>query len=112
EIILEVLRERLEYPGHEGALPQYAVTLAAGVSAELGQLAESLTTYSQGCTPPPLPVVARPLLRPGARGPLFTDELPAAAAIDGAVAMATKLSTDESPAFINGLLARIMEMKP
>jgi len=112
EIILEVLRERLEYPGHEVALPQYAVTLAEGVSAELGQIDEYLTTYSQGWTLPRMPVVDRAILRLGAWEILFSDEIPDAVAIDEAVAMATKLSTDESPAFINGLLARIMEMKP
>ncbi len=112
EIILEVLRERLEYPGHEVALPQYAVTLAEGVSAELGQIDEHLTTYSHGWTLPRMPVVDRAILRLGTWEILFSDEIPDAVAIDEAVAMATKLSTDESPAFINGLLARIMEMKP
>src|SRR5699024_10318701 len=65
EIILEVLRERLEYPGHEVALPQYAVTIAEGVSAELGQIDEHLTTYSHGWTLPRMPVVDRAILRLG-----------------------------------------------
>ena len=59
-----------------------------------------------------MPVVDRAILRLGTWEILFSDEIPDAVAIDEAVAMATKLSTDESPAFINGLLARIMEMKP
>jgi N utilization substance protein B len=33
-------------------------------------------------------------------------------AISEAVALATSLSTDDSPTFINGLLARLSEVKP
>lgn len=112
EVILEVLRERLEYPGHEVALPQYAVTIAEGVSAQLGRIDEYLTTYSQGWTLPRMPAVDRAILRIGSWEILFNEDVPDAVAIDEAVAMAMKLSTDESPSFINGLLDRIMEMKP
>jgi transcription antitermination protein NusB len=33
-------------------------------------------------------------------------------AISEAVALATELSTDESPRFVNGLLSRLQELKP
>jgi N utilization substance protein B len=33
-------------------------------------------------------------------------------AISEAVSLATSLSTDDSPSFVNGLLARIAEIKP
>ncbi len=112
EVILEVLRERLKYPGHEAALPQYAVSIAEGVSAHLSHIDEYLTTYSHGWTLPRMPAVDRAVLRIGTWEILFNEEVPDAVAIDEAVAMATKLSTDESPSFINGLLDRVMEMKP
>ena len=37
-----------------------------------------------------------------------TDE----SAIDEAVTLARSLSTDESPAFVNGLLGRLLDLKP
>lgn len=112
EVILEVLRERLAHPGHEVALPQYAVDIAEGVSAQLGHIDEYLTTYSHGWTLPRMPAVDRAILRLGTWEILYNEQVPDAVAIDESVAMATRLSTDESPAFINGLLDRIMEMKP
>ena len=42
---------------------------------------------------------------------LFNDDIPDAVAISEAVALATELSTDESPTFVNGLLARLSEVK-
>ncbi|HET6667963.1 MAG TPA: transcription antitermination factor NusB, partial [Intrasporangium sp.] len=39
------------------------------------------------------------------------DDIPDAVAISEAVALATELSTDESPTFVNGLLARLSEVK-
>lgn len=112
EIILEVLRERLAYPGHEAALPQYSVTIAEGVSHELTHIDEYLSTYSHGWTLPRMPAVDRAILRMATWEILYNEEIPDAVAIDEAVAAAVRLSTDDSPAFINGLLDRIMEMKP
>ena len=43
---------------------------------------------------------------------LWNDEVPDAVAIDEAVELAHALSTDESPAFVNGLLARLLAVKP
>ena len=112
EVILEVLRERLAYPGHEAALPQYAVEVAEGVSHHLAHIDEHLSTYSHGWTLPRMPAVDRAILRMAAWEILFNDDVPDAVAIDEAVAAARRLSTDDSPAFVNGLLGRIMEMKP
>ena len=39
-------------------------------------------------------------------------EVPDGVAISEAVALATELSTDESPRFVNGLLSRLLELKP
>ncbi len=112
EVLLEVLRERLEFPGHEAALPQYAVDIAEGVASQLAHIDEYLTTYSHGWTLPRMPAVDRAILRVGAWEILYNKEVPDAVAIDEALALATRLSTDDSPAFINGLLDRIMQMKP
>jgi N utilization substance protein B len=51
-------------------------------------------------------------LRIGAWEVVFSDAIPDAVAISEAVALAKSLSTDDSPTFVNGLLARLAEIKP
>ncbi len=55
-----------------------------------------------------MPAVDRCVLRIGAWELLYNDDVPDAVAIDEAVELARSLSTDESPAFVNGLLARLL----
>lgn len=111
EVIVEVLQERLITPGHPVALPEYAVSVIQGVSSELAQIDEYLTTYSHGWTLARMPAVDRAILRIGVWELIFNPEIPDAVAIDEAVGLAGRLSTDDSPRFINGLLDRIKDMK-
>ncbi|GAB3597252.1 transcription antitermination factor NusB [Angustibacter peucedani] len=91
---------------------EYTVTLVEGVVAERPRLDELISTYSQGWTIERMPAVDRALLRLGAWEILFNDDVPDAVAVSEAVELATSLSTDDSPAFVNGLLSRILELKP
>jgi len=59
-----------------------------------------------------MPAVDRNVLRLGAYELLWADDVPDAVAISEAVQLVRDLSTDSSPAFVNGLLARILELKP
>ena len=43
---------------------------------------------------------------------LCADDVPDAVAIDEAVELAATLSTDDSPAFVNGVLARVLTVRP
>jgi N utilization substance protein B len=43
---------------------------------------------------------------------LWAPGVPDGVAISEAVLLARELSTDDSPAFVNGLLARLLELKP
>ena len=52
------------------------------------------------------------ILRIGAYELLWADDVPDAVAISEAVQLARDLSTEGSPAFVNGLLARLLELKP
>jgi N utilization substance protein B len=54
-----------------------------------------------------MPNVDRAILRIAAWELLYNEEIPAEVAIAEAVSLASELSTDESPKFINGILARI-----
>ncbi len=59
-----------------------------------------------------MPAVDRAVLRVGVWEILYNDEVPDAVAIDEAVELARSLSTDDSPSFVNGLLARVLALKP
>ncbi|MCC3274871.1 MULTISPECIES: transcription antitermination factor NusB [unclassified Arthrobacter] len=90
----------------------YTMDLVEGVVAMQEQIDEFLSTYSQGWTLERMPSVDRIILRLGAWELLYNDEIPDKVAISEAVELAKTLSTDESPAFINGLLGRLQELKP
>ena len=74
-------------------------------------LDEAISTYSQGWTLERMPSVDRAILRLGAFEVLHLDDVPDVVAISEWVALATELSTDDSPKFINGLLGRLAEVK-
>lgn len=109
---LAVLAARIAQPGTEAALPQYAVTLVEGVVAKRAEIDELLSTYARGWLLERMPAVDRAALRIGAWELLFSDEVPDAVAVDEAVELVRALSTDESPAFVNGVLGRLVEVKP
>ncbi len=109
---LKLLADRVEQPHTEAAVPQYTVDLVEGVMAQRERIDELLETYSHGWTIERIPAVDRALLRIGTWELLFNDDVPDAVAIDEAVDLAGALSTDDSPSFVNGLLGRILEVKP
>ena len=59
-----------------------------------------------------MPAVDRNILRIGAYELLWGGEVPEAVAISEAVVLAGDLSTESSSSFVNGLLARLLEIKP
>lgn len=107
-----LLAERIAHPGTEAALPQYSVELVEGVVAEQARIDELLSTHAHGWTLERMPAVDRGLLRLGTWEILFNDDVPDAVAVDEAVELARTLSTDDSPTFVNGLLGRIVDLKP
>ncbi|ACZ30729.1 NusB antitermination factor [Xylanimonas cellulosilytica DSM 15894] len=109
---VRLLRDRIETPVSESPVPQYAADIVEGVVAHRERIDELLETYSNGWTIERMPAVDRALLRIGAWEILFNDDVPDAVAIDEAVDLAAQLSTDDSPSFVNGLLGRIVELKP
>ncbi len=108
----DLLRERLAAPVTEHPLPELTATLVSGFVERRAQLDELITTYSQGWTLQRMPAVDRSILRLGAYEVLFSEDVPEPVAISEWVGLATELSTDDSPRFVNGLLARLAEVKP
>lgn len=110
--VAELLATRVVEPGTEASLPQYAVDVVEGVLAHAERIDELLATHAHGWTVARMPAVDRALLRIGTWEVLWNDDVPDAVAVDEAVSLARELSTDESPAFVNGLLGRIVVLKP
>jgi transcription antitermination protein NusB len=108
----DLLRERLAAPVTEAPLSEFTADLVMGVVEHWGQVDELITTYSQGWTLQRMPAVDRAILRLGAYEVLFSTDVPEPVAISEWVGLATELSTDDSPRFVNGLLARLVEVKP
>jgi N utilization substance protein B len=108
----DLLRERLAAPVTEAPLSEFTADLVMGVVEHWGQVDELIATYSQGWTLTRMPAVDRAILRLGAYEVLFSTDVPEPVAISEWVGLATELSTDDSPRFVNGLLARLAEVKP
>jgi N utilization substance protein B len=109
--VADLLRERLAAPVTEAPLSEYTASLVEGWLAHREDIDEQLRTYSHGWTLERMPAVDRAVLRLGGFEVLHSDEVPAGVAISEWVAIATDLSTDESPKFVNGLLGRLAEVR-
>lgn len=108
----DLLRERLAAPVTEAPLSEFTADLVMGVVDHWGQVDELISTYSQGWTLNRMPAVDRAILRLGAYEVIWSTDVPEPVAISEWVGLATELSTDDSPRFVNGLLARLAEVKP
>ena len=107
-----LLHERLAAPVTDAPLNPYTATLVEGVIAHWRDINELLNTYSQGWPVERMPAVDRAILRLGAFEVLYSEDVAEAVAISEAVGLATQLSTDDSPKFVNGLLGRLAQVKP
>jgi N utilization substance protein B len=91
----------------EGPTNPYTADLVRGVAAHRERIDELLTAYSQAWTLDRMPAIDRNALRIGAYELLYAD-VPAAVAVSEAVGLVRNLSTDESPAFVNGVLGSML----
>ena len=92
----------------EGPTNDYTATLVRGVVEHLERIDEVLTTYSKGWTLGRMPAVDRNVLRIGVYELLWGDsDVPDTVAVSEALRLVQDLSTDDSPAFVNGLLGSI-----
>lgn len=85
----------------------YAREIVDGVIDNRDAIDEQITTFAKDWSLARMPAVDRALLRIGTWEILYNDEVPAAVAIDEAVELAKEFSTDDSGAFVHGVLGRI-----
>jgi N utilization substance protein B len=104
------LAQRTDERAAEGTtLNPYTARLVQGVLAHQAEIDALLENYAVGWTLDRMPAIDRNLLRIGAYEILHVDDVPDEVAISEAVALARQLSTEESPGFVNGLLARLAQ---
>ncbi|OII60056.1 N utilization substance protein B [Streptomyces sp. CC53] len=111
----EVLADWIRHARSDDRQPpvnEYTMELVEGYAQQARRIDELIATYAVGWTLDRMPVVDRNILRLGTYELVWVDTVPDAVAIDEAVQLAKEFSTDESPSFVNGLLARFKDLKP
>jgi len=93
-------------------VPEYACDLVEGVARHREEIDRSIARYAEGWTLERMPAVDRNILRIAVLELFWREDVPDRVAIDEAVRLAKTISTDRSPAFVNGLLASLLEEKP
>ncbi len=89
----------------------YVREVVTGVADHRGRIDDLISTYAEGWNLDRMPVVDRNILRMGCWEVMW-GEVPDPVALSEAVALATSLSTDDSPGYVNGVLGRLAKVKP
>jgi N utilization substance protein B len=95
----------------DGPTNDYTVTLVRGVVEHQDRIDALLSQFAEGWTLGRMPAVDRNVLRIGLYELLHADDVPDAVAVSEAMALVRDLSTDDSPAFVNGVLGNIVRNK-
>ena len=85
----------------------YAREIVDGIIDNAEVIDETIETHARGWSIARMPAVDRAILRMGTWEILYNADVPDTVAVSEAVELATQLSTDDSPAFINGVLGAI-----
>jgi N utilization substance protein B len=113
--VLTVLADWIRHSRTDTRQPpvsEYTMELVEGYAKKAGRIDELIAQYAVGWTLDRMPVVDRNILRLGAYELIWVDGTPDAVVLDEAVELAKEFSTEESPAFVNGLLGRLKDLKP
>ena len=107
---LELLKQtEIEVEDRQNQQPifDYAEMLVTGYLENAYQIDSEIQMLADNWSLERMPAVDRAILRLAAWEILHNSEVPNEVAISEAVSLAAELSTDESPKFINGVLARL-----
>ncbi|MEY4409650.1 MAG: transcription antitermination factor NusB [Actinomycetota bacterium] len=110
EAALDLLKQtEVEVEDRQNQQPifDYAEMLVTGYIENAYQIDSEIQMLADNWTLERMPAVDRAILRLAAWEILHNSEVPNEVAISEAVALAGELSTDDSPKFINGVLARL-----
>lgn len=87
----------------------HTVAIIEGVIAEQAAVDSAIEAAAEGWSMDRMPAVDRAILRIGTYEILFASDVPTGVAISEAVELASSLSTDDSPSFINGVLGAVSQ---
>jgi N utilization substance protein B len=90
----------------------YTAQLVGGVASHHDEIDRLIAAYARGWTLDRMPIVDRNLLRIAIYELLYERSIPPPVVIAEAVSLATALSTDASPSFVNGVLAAVAAANP
>jgi N utilization substance protein B len=110
ELLNETAKE-VEAHQNQDAIFDYAETLLSGYQQHSAEIDAELASLSDGWALERMPGIDRAILRLGAWEILHNPEVPNEVAIAEAVALAGEFSTEDSPKFINGVLARLAKSR-
>ena len=111
----QLVAERREYVRTDesvGTIHDYTATVIEGLAGDQAQIDAVISSHLREWTLERLPAVDRAIMRL-ATWELFNSlDVDPIVVVDEAVELAKELSTDDSPAFVNGVLAKIAELAP
>jgi N utilization substance protein B len=105
---VDLLRERVA-DTNTPPVNEHCVRLVEGVEANAARIDELIERHARGWSLERLPDVDRAILRMAIFELLWVDDVPDAVVLDEAVALAKALSTDDSPAYVNGVLGAVLD---
>lgn len=105
--LLEATKDQVADRQNQDEIFDFAMELVIGVMTNQIEIDEILANVAQNWTLDRMPALDRAILRIGIFEIAFGTNTPAEVAISEAVELATELSTEDSPAFINGVLATV-----
>ena len=84
-----------------------AQTLLSGIADHAQEIDALITLHAKNWRVGRMSIIDRSLIRLGVYEVLFRDDVPATVAINEAIEIAKRYSTDDAPSFINGILDAI-----
>lgn len=105
--LLTATQESVADRQNQDEIFDFAMELVSGVLANQIEIDELLSSLAQNWTLDRMPALDRAILRLGIYEIAFGNQVPAEVVISEAVTLASELSTDDSPAFVNGILAGV-----
>lgn len=91
---------------NQKVIPQ-AQELLEGIAAHSAEIDALISQHAKNWRVGRMSIIDRSLIRLGAYELLFRDDVPASVAINEAIEIAKRYSTDDAPSFINGILDAI-----
>jgi N utilization substance protein B len=95
-----------------GQIHPYTQRVIDGLVADSTQIDAVISSHLKGWTLERLPAVDRAILRQATWELFNATDVDPVVVVDEAVELAKELSTDDSPAFVNGVLGTIAELAP